>query len=254
VDAGLLPVQDSSKVVVLLSGHGGEGDYHGGAVRSASFRLLAGLGGEGEHRRSTAHLALDWSSCFVCRCRLQRRSKVLRSALACRGGAGRGCGGDAAFCGCLYRILPKWCYEAALFRFPRAEHMASKFDVVTFGRDGGPNSTSMAEALSESSRWSSTLHRFQVVRPRWRCGSWRLRFFVGNEIHSSFFFSDLGGGYALRSPTSGGGVGSQAPDCFIIFSVRVLYVKLEAFSSNSRFCYAIDAKGPPCKILYPPFV
>jgi hypothetical protein len=51
--------------------------------------------------------------------------------------------------------------------------------------------------------------------------------------------------YALRSPASGG-EGAQALDCFFHVFARVLSVICNAFSSNSRFSRARDAKGHCC--------
>jgi hypothetical protein len=117
--------------------------------------------------------------------------------------------------------------------------------LLKHGRMGGRSSTSMVEALSGTKRRSSTSLRPQVVRPRGRRGGRRLRFCVGNEIFSSFFL-DLGVACASRSPANGG-EGFQAPDCFYISCARVLFVNLEALSSNCRFSTSIvDARGPPC--------
>jgi hypothetical protein len=41
----------------------------------------------------------------------------------------------------------------------------------------------------------------------------------------------------------------RAPNCLQIFRVRVLFVKFEALSLNSRFPKARDANGPLCNFL-----
>jgi hypothetical protein len=112
------------------------------------------------------------------------------------------------------------------------KHMASSRDAVILGRQGGPSSTSMTEALLCFVRRSSTpLHR-QVVRPRRRRGGWWMLSFAGSVL--------LGisvpnfDGNVLRSPATGGG-GTQGPDCVFFFCSRVFLVNSEILSSNYWF-------------------
>jgi hypothetical protein len=84
-----------------------------------------------------------------------------------------------------------------------------------------------------------------MVCPR-RCGDGRRGWIcVGKERTTSNFLSDLGVPCALRSPASGG-EDTQAPDCLLFLCARVLFVILEALSSNIRFYRTIEARGPPC--------
>lgn len=116
--------------------------------------------------------------------------------------------------------------EAAILR---AEHTVLAGTVI-LGRNGGPTSTSIVEALNRASRWSSTAHQLQVVRPRrWRDGR-RFWFCVGKESLS--ILSDLGAVSASRRPASGRG-DLQAPDCFFYFCAKVFCVKCEPSLSNS---------------------
>lgn len=153
-------------------------------------------------------------------------------------------------CFCIGRMatcwLPTRCFGAAISI--QAEHMTLSFGVVIFGRKGGPSSTSNAEASSESSCRCSMLQRPQVVRPRWCCGGRRLRFIVGAGP-SSALPSDLGGD-AWRSLAICGG-GAKGLDCFLIFLPKVLFVTLEALSSNSWFLVRVMLKGLSCKLYLP---
>jgi hypothetical protein len=124
----------------------------------------------------------------------------------------------------------EWGRPVAAGSSPCAEHTASLFGAMIIGRNGGPITTSIAEALSGVNRWSSTLLLLQVVRPRRSCGGQRFWLFVGNETLG--IFSDLGV-CASRSPASGGG-GLLAVDCFCYFYARVLFVKVKALSLISR--------------------
>jgi hypothetical protein len=138
----------------------------------------------------------------------------------------------------LRRCLPERCY------LHRAEHTTPSVGAVNLGQNGGPSSTSVAEALLWIRCWSSSLLRHQVVRPRWLGGDQWLRFFVGRE-RSSCMPLFLGGD-ALRTPARGGG-DTQGPDCVLSFRSRVFSVIPEALSSNSRFLNASDVKGLLCK-------
>jgi hypothetical protein len=153
-------------------------------------------------------------------------------------------------CFCIGRVATCWltarCFGDAISI--QAEHMTLSFGVVIFGRKGGPSSTSNAEASSESSCRCSTLQRPQVVRPRWCCGGWRLRFIV-RAGPSSALPSDLDGD-AWRSPAICGG-GAKGLDCFLIFLPKVLFVTLEALSSNSWFLVRVMLKGLSCKLYLP---
>jgi hypothetical protein len=145
---------------------------------------------------------------------------------------------EAAVCG----SGGEWGRVVAAGSSPCAKHKASSFGAVIFGRNGGPTTTSIAEALSGVNRWSSTLLLLQVVCLRRSCGGWRFWLFVGNEILGIFL--DLGV-CASRSPASGDG-GLLAVDCFGYFYARVLFVKVKALSLISRLVWAIDVKGLFC--------
>jgi hypothetical protein len=121
-------------------------------------------------------------------------------------------------------------------------------DTVILGRQGGPSTTSIAEALLRSVRRSSALLHRQVVRPRRRRSDRRIRSFAGSMLLSNL--ASYLDGNVWRSPASGGG-DSQGPDCFPRFCPRVFFVMFEDLSSNSWFLCAIDARGPLCKMYLP---
>jgi hypothetical protein len=113
------------------------------------------------------------------------------------------------------------------------------------GRLFSRSSTSIWRLFLSDIRWSSPSPNLQVVCPR-RCGDGRRGWIcVGKERTTSNFLSDLGVPCALRSPASGG-EDTQAPDCLLFLCARVLFVILEALSSNIRFYRTIEARGPPC--------
>jgi hypothetical protein len=128
-----------------------------------------------------------------------------------------------------------------------AQHTVTVFVTVILGQDGGPSSSSMAEALLISC-WSSTLLDSQVVRPRPSSGSQGLDLVVGNG-RSSLLRSELGGN-AWGSPAFGGR-GAFGLDCFFHFLVRVFLVKWRAPSSNVWFLRARDVKGSFCNLYLP---
>jgi hypothetical protein len=72
----------------------------------------------------------------------------------------------------------------------------NKFVIAIFGQDGGPSSSSMAEALTIDC-WSSTSVEGQVVRPRPSNGSQGLDLLAGVE-RSSSPRSKLGGTPRVR--------------------------------------------------------
>jgi hypothetical protein len=119
----------------------------------------------------------------------------------------------------------KRCLGAALVRLSRAGRTTTDAIAVIFGWNGGPSSTSVAEACTWIHRRSSTLLGSQVVRPRNPRSGRRLGFFVGRDP-SSNLLSNLGGN-AWRSPAAGGG---GSPVCSMVFSffARVLSVKVKA--------------------------
>jgi hypothetical protein len=113
------------------------------------------------------------------------------------------------------------------------------------GRLFSRSSTSIWRLFLSDIRWSSPSPNLQVVCPR-RCGDGRRGWIcVGKERTTSNFLLDLGFPCALRSPSSGG-EDTQTPDCFLFLCARVLFVILEALSSNIRFYRTIEARGPPC--------
>jgi hypothetical protein len=128
-----------------------------------------------------------------------------------------------------------------------AQHTVTMFVTVILGQDGGPSSSSMAEALLISC-WSSTLLDSQVVSPRPSSGSQGLDLVVGQD-RSSLLRSELGGN-AWSSPALGGRDAFRL-DCFFHFLVRVFFVKLRASSSDVRFLRTRDVKGSFYKLYLP---
>jgi hypothetical protein len=124
----------------------------------------------------------------------------------------------------------------------------NKFVIAIFDQDGGPSSTSMAEAVLIDC-WSSTPVEGQVVRPRPSSGSQGLDLLAGVESSSSPR-SELGGN-ASSSPVFCGR-GPTVLDCFFLLSFRGLVVKWKVSSSNVRFPRARDDKGTFCKLYLPP--
>jgi hypothetical protein len=207
-------------------------------VSPALTPLLAGLGGEGEGSCRLMNLLLR--SLLLARGLPWRRSAASHLALAYRGGTESECDGGNPVCHVLLRALPAGCYGDALSSSPCAKYMVSKLGDMILGRKGGPISTSMAEAFSGASCWSSTLLHPQVVRPRWCGGGQRCRYIVGAGPTSELS-SDLGGD-AWRSPAICGG-DARVLDCVLSFSGRVFLVKLEALNSNFRSFVRVMPKG-----------
>jgi hypothetical protein len=101
--------------------------------------------------------------------------------------------------------------------------MVTKLVTMIFGQDGGPSSTSMAEALLIDC-WSSTLLEDQVVRPRPFSGSQGLDLVAGVECSSSLR-SELGGN-TWNSPALCGR-GTTVLDCFFILFLQGAFCKVE---------------------------
>jgi hypothetical protein len=233
-------IHGAQDTAVLLAGHGGEEERCPVLVSLVLTPLLAGLGGEGEGSGSSWLMNLLSRSSLLARGQPWRRSVASCLAPAYRGGTESGCNvGDLACC-VLLRALPAGCYGDASSSSPCAKHMAPMIGGMIFGRKGGPTSTSMMEAFSGASCWSSALLHPQVVRPRWCGGGQRCRYIVVAGPTSELS-SDLGGD-AWRSPAICGG-DARVLDCVLSFSGRVFLVKLEALNSNFRSFVRVMPKG-----------
>lgn len=231
----------------LLTGRGGEEERRFGAARCSATSFLAGRGGEEERRSCAPLLDLGRKSCYLCRSCFEQRSPRSLPSLACRGGEEGGGGGATSCCLDLHRHLPKRCYGAEFVSLLRAEHAASSIDVVIFGRQGGPISTSFVEASLRICLWSSTSLRCQVVRPRQLRsgqGSW---FSAGNGCSSSLPL--LLGGNALRTPVMWRRHLRTGLHSLLLFQGVVC--KDEGPYCNFSFLSAIVVKGPLCKLYLP---
>jgi hypothetical protein len=110
---------------------------------------------------------------------------------------------------------------------------------MILGRSCGPSATSGMEAISIYFRCSIP-PGYQVVRPRDPgCGRWT-GLVAGAEPSSELLF-DLGGD-AWRSPATCGG-GALGPDCFFIFSPRVVFVRMRGLIFKFQVLNASDVKG-----------
>jgi hypothetical protein len=169
---------------------------------------------------------------------LGRGSFTLSLPLSCRGGEGR-YEGEVLLV--LRRLLLRWRRRFVIDLSIQARGSAAS---AIFGRYGGQQSTtSRKEALLHPRGWSSASCRHQVVRPRWCPGVRRRRIYAGKGC--SGVCAQFLGGDAMRTPASGGR-GFQGPDCFSIFSPRVVFAFWQALSLNIGFFSASDVMGPAC--------
>jgi hypothetical protein len=126
---------------------------------------------------------------------------------------------------------------------PRAQHMVTTSVAMILGQEGGPNSTSLSEALSIR-RWSCSRRPSGLSPAFWKqpaSGSCRRR----REL-SSNLLSELGGN--ASSLPAFGGTGTLFLDYFYFFSSGLFFVKVMALSLNYRFFRASDENGPICKM------
>jgi hypothetical protein len=105
---------------------------------------------------------LGWGKrpCPLCRCGRCSMSSPQLSSSSCRGGE-RGSDGRDDWIRAR-RFLPEGCYGAT--KLFRPEQALILVDNATFGRHGGPTTTSKSEALFCLVRWGSALLRQQVTR------------------------------------------------------------------------------------------
>jgi hypothetical protein len=236
VAAGSFFPRSRCKIGKLLAGHGGGGERSQSAARFLFSSPLAGRGGEEVPEEKEPILDLGVEASLSCCCCSNSNGPCLPSVSSCHGG-GEDVDGSAVAQLDLPQLLPTGCYGSWI---PRAEHIASRFDAVIFGRCGGPISTSIMEASLSSAAEARRSLATKWFRPRWLDdGRWQ-KICAGREP-SSFLLQFLGGD-ARRTPAVGGGE-TLGLDCFLVHLCRVFFVKCEPLFSNSRFFGRVMYKG-----------